>query len=446
MSRGKLVVLGAGESGLGAALLAKKIGYSVLVSDASAITTTTKAKLEDKEIAWEENGHGEAEILTANLIIKSPGIPPTVPVIQQAIANKIEVIDELLFAYRNAGANTKFIAITGTNGKTTTTLLTYHLLKEAGFSVGLAGNVGKSLAGQFAEGIAFDWWVLEVSSFQLDGMQGFDPDIAVLTNITPDHLNRYNNKFQEYIASKFQVTQYQSGAHLFIINAEDEGTAEGSKHLNTKAEQWKVGKGSDCQAIINTEAIDFNTDKSFQLSVKNIPLQGQHNLQNVAMAGLAAVRVGLNAQQIEKGLATFKNAPHRMEVVATVNSVTYINDSKATNVDAAKFALAAMNKPFIWIAGGVDKGNDYALLNELVKGKCRALICLGTDNKKLVQHFTNIIDDVAEADSMAKAVAQTQVYAKPGDAVLLAPCCASFDLFKNYEDRGDKFREEVLNL
>lgn len=443
----QLVVLGAGESGLGAALLAKREGYAVWVSDGGKITEARKVLLEQAGIAFEEGQHDEAKILAADLVVKSPGIAPSLPLVQQLLQRNIPVIDELEFASRYSKG--KVIAITGTNGKTTTTLLIYHLLNEAGYDVGLAGNVGKSWAGQLLEGDR-DWWVIEVSSFQIDGFDQFKPAIALLTNITPDHLDRYNYQMEQYIQSKMGLFKNMTADDAVLVNFEDTFSKQGFAQASVPAARYGIsllespvqGGFSDGQKFV------FSLPGvHVELPVGTLPLQGKHNLLNALGAGVAALLVGLNEAQLSHGYGTFKNAAHRTEVVRTLDGVQYVNDSKGTNVEATFYALGSYTQPMVWIAGGVDKGNDYSLLTDLVRdGKVKALICLGVDNKKLLAAFSDHIAKILETQDIRQAVSWAQELAEENEVVLLSPACASFDLFKNYEDRGDQFRTAVLAL
>jgi UDP-N-acetylmuramoylalanine--D-glutamate ligase len=443
----QLVVLGAGESGLGAALLAKREGYAVFVSDGGKISESRKGQLLEAEIAFEEGQHDEARILAADLVIKSPGIAPSIPLVHQLLQRNIPVIDELEFASRYSKG--KVIAITGTNGKTTTTLLTYHLLKEAGLDVGLAGNVGKSWAGQLLEGDR-DWWVIEVSSFQIDGFDHFKPAIALLTNITPDHLDRYDYQMEQYIQSKMGLFKNMTAADSVLVNLEDPFSKQGFAKAAVPASCYRIslveapvqGGFSDGQKLAFSVG-----GVQLELPVSVLPLQGKHNLLNALGAGVAALLVGITKAQLVNGYGSFKNAAHRMEVVRTLDGVQYVNDSKGTNVEATFYALGSYTQPMVWIAGGVDKGNDYSLLTELVDGgKVKALICLGVDNKKLRAAFTAHIAQILETQDLGQAVSWAQELAEDNEVVLLSPACASFDLFKNYEDRGDQFRSAVLAL
>ena len=443
----RLVVLGAGESGLGAALLAKREGYAVFVSDGGSIGEARKAQLQTAGIEFEEGNHDEARILEADLIIKSPGIPTTVSIVQQAINRGISVVDELEFASRYS--NGKVIAITGTNGKTTTTLLTYHLLKEAGWDVGLAGNVGKSWAGQLVEG-DHTWWVIEISSFQIDGLVNMKPHIALLTNITPDHLDRYSYQMEQYIDSKMALFKNMNQADMAIFNLEDPYSKTGLDRSPIQASRYGISlEGKPSQGGFNDrdELVFQVAGAQATIPVAALTIQGKHNLLNALGAGVAALLAGLSEQQLLSGYPTFKNAAHRMEVVRVLDGVRYVNDSKGTNVEATFYALGSYKEPMVWIAGGVDKGNDYSVLTPLVvNGQVKALICLGKDNSKLKTAFAPHIGQIRETQDLREAVSWAQEIAEEKEVVLLSPACASFDLFKNYEDRGDQFKAAVLAL
>jgi UDP-N-acetylmuramoylalanine--D-glutamate ligase len=443
----QIAILGAGESGLGAALLAKREGYGVWVSDSGIISPERKNALQDAGIGFEEGGHDEEKVLSSDLIIKSPGIPTKASLVKKAMEDGIPVIDELEFAYRFSAG--KVIAITGTNGKTTTTLLTYHLLKEAGFDVGLAGNVGQSWAGQLVNQ-DHDWWVIEVSSFQIDGIQTFKPTIGILTNITPDHLDRYEYKIENYILSKMSLFKNMTSREKAILFLEDSLTRKGLKLKNTKADlHWiSLSEKQEKGGFSDLGTLEFSVaENSVKIPISALPLSGKHNILNALCSGTAALLVGLSEEQLIQGYSSFKNAPHRMELIRQIDGVRFINDSKGTNVEATYYALGSFAEPMIWIAGGVDKGNDYSVLNDLVdKGKVKALICLGTDNEKLKKAFTGIIPEIKETQDIRQAVTWGQDLAENGEVVLLSPACASFDLFKNYEDRGAQFRDAVLEL
>lgn len=444
----KVVVLGAGESGVGAALLAKSKNLEVFVSDFGQISEKYKNVLIANEIEFEEGKHTQTKILDADVCVKSPGIPEKVSIVQEIIKSNIAVISEIEFAYQYT--NAKFIAITGSNGKTTTTLLTYHLLESAGLSVGLAGNIGDSLAKQVIED-QYDYYVLELSSFQLDNMYQFKADIAVLLNITPDHLDRYEYKFENYIASKYRILQNLSERDYFIYYLEDvtlsktllnESLTQVPSHLPVSLQQ-EVSEG----AYVKDEHLNFTiNNQKYTLPLSVIQLKGVHNLINSLVAISTAITLDISIEKITEGLKTFVNAPHRLEKVTSIQEVIYVNDSKATNVDAVKYALDSFDEPIVWIAGGVDKGNDYTEIENLVKEKVKALVCLGTDNTALTSFFTGKIDQIVETNSMESAVNIATELAKKGDYVLLSPACASFDLFKSYIDRGDQFKEVVKSL
>lgn len=440
----RIVILGAGESGTGAALLAKVKGFEVFVSDQGNIKDKYKDDLVRNKIEFEELKHTEEKILNANLVIKSPGIPEKAEIIKKLKAKNVEIIDEIEFGFRYI--NGKVIAITGTNGKTTTTLLTYHLMKSAGYSVALAGNVGESLARKVANGNA-DWYVLEVSSFQLDGTKTFKPEIGILLNITPDHLDRYEYKLQNYIDSKFQIIQKMDATSKFIYYSDDEVIAKEIASKKTTASKIPVSlKDTKSPVFYDGKLMQFNLEEKFNVSQTDTTLKGPHNLINTMAAVSAAYLAGAKLEAIREGLKTFKNAPHRLEPVGTVNGVEFINDSKATNVDSVVYALGSYKQPLIWIAGGIDKGNDYNLIKEQVRAKVKTLICLGTDNRKLKDFFGGIVPTIRETQNVDELVKIALQEAQKGDVVLLSPACASFDLFKNYEDRGDQFRKAVSNL
>jgi len=435
-----LVVLGAGESGVGAALLAKQRGYQVFVSDMGQIKDIYKRELLEKSIQFEEGTHSESYILEkAGLVIKSPGIPDKAPLVKALKEKGIEIIDEIEFAAQFS--NAKIIAVTGSNGKTTTTRLIYHIMQTAGFDVGLAGNVGFSLAKQVAEGDRA-YYALEISSFQLDGCKKFRPYIGILTNITPDHLDRYEYKLENYIASKFRIAQNKQPLDLFIYNAEDENIANGFGQF------WKQSGMEACLAV-SMSALANDADflevehSDFKIKKSELTIQGWHNRFNISCAVLAAKKLGIDNELIAKALRTFVNEAHRLESVAMINGVEYINDSKATNVDSVFYALEAMTKPVVWIVGGVDKGNDYSPLFQLVEQKVKAVICMGKDNSKILEAFKNRVEVIVETGSMQEALKAASLYASEGDVVLLSPACASFDLFNNYQHRGNVFKEIV---
>jgi UDP-N-acetylmuramoylalanine--D-glutamate ligase len=440
----QIVILGAGESGTGAALLAKAKGFDVFVSDVGTIKDKCRDDLIRNKIEFEEGGHTEEKILNAKLIIKSPGIPDKAEIIKKCKAAGIEVIDEIEFGF--SYCNGKVIAITGTNGKTTTTLLTYHLMKAAGFSVALAGNVGESFARKIVNGNA-DWYVLEVSSFQLDGTRKFKPEIGILLNITPDHLDRYDYKLENYIDSKFQLTKNMDAHSSFIYYGDDEIVSKEVSDRNILPKAIPVSLKNTSSAVFANDAVmNFKLKEEFSFAQSETTLKGPHNLINTMAAVTAVYLAGAKIKEIKTGLKTFKNAPHRLELIATINGVDFINDSKATNVDSVVYALGSYNQPLIWIAGGIDKGNDYNMIKDQVKQKVKSLICLGIDNKKLTDFFTGVVPSVKETQNVKELVKMALQEAKAGDVVLLSPACASFDLFKSYEDRGDQFRRAVLEL
>lgn len=442
----KISILGAGESGVGTAILAKKLGYQVWVSDFGIIKDTYKSILENTAISWEENGHNEAEILSSDLIMKSPGIPDKAPIIKKALEKGIEIISEIEFAAPHT--NAKIIGITGTNGKTTTTLLTYHLLKEAGLNVGLAGNIGKSFAQSVAED-TFDYYVLELSSFQLDGIKSFRPHIAVLTNITPDHLDRYDYNYENYIASKFRIAMNQTEEDAFIVGIDSLPVVEGlTKYkIASKIYPFSLIKQDKEGAYTTEEELIINIkNEELKMYINELALQGKHNAYNSMAAGIAARLLDIKKESIRNSLSDFQNAEHRMEFVAKVKGVEYINDSKATNVNSAFYALESMTHPTVWIAGGVDKGNDYEELIPVIKGKVKSLIVLGEGAEKLAETFGSIIPQIISVSSMKDAVAAAYKVGQKGDVVLLSPACASFDLFENYEDRGNQFKQMVREL
>lgn len=434
----KIVVLGAAESGVGAAVLAQQLGYEVFVSDGGTVAERYRRELQQHNIAFEEGAHTLERILAADQIVKSPGIPDAVPMIAAALAKGIPVLSEIEFAARYTTA--RFIAITGTNGKTTTTLLTHYLMKATGQNVALAGNVGESFARQVAlersEGRKIDWYVLEISSFQLDNCYAFHPHIAVLLNITPDHLDRYDNSMELYAAAKFRLLQNMEAQDAFVYFAQDPILASELAKRNVAAQKYPI---TDAQFGNGTLTVGGYT-------FERLPLVGRHNMINMSVAIQAVLLAGVSAKAIQEVLPGFVNAPHRLQKVHVYQGVTFINDSKATNVDAAMYALDAYREPIVWIAGGKDKGNDYDLMRDLVKRKVKALVCMGADNSKLYRYFAPIVPQIADTHSMEEAVAAAYRFAAPGDVVLLSPACASFDLFKNYEDRGLQFAAACRKL
>lgn len=441
-----IVILGAGESGSGAAILAQKQGYNVFVSDKSPISDKYKKILSNNNIEFEEGTHTEEKILQASEIIKSPGIPDKADIIKKAKSKGISIVSEIEFASRYT--NAKFIVITGTNGKTTTTLLTYHLLKNAGFNVGLAGNVGESLAKQVAQN-NHTCYVLELSSFQLDGMFSFKGDVAILLNITPDHMDRYENNFQNYVDSKFRIIQNMRESDEFIYFIDDQVINNQLHEKQIAPSQLPVSLKGPVEegAYLDGDQLVFNNILStFKIQYSKFPLKGKHNMVNTMAAVLAVSTFGVGQEKIEEGLMSFKNAPHRLEFVAEIKGIKFINDSKATNIDSVTYAIDSYEEPLIWIAGGKDKGNDYSTLDHLIKEHVKALVCLGADNTKLINFYKEKLDTVIDTHDVNDAVLQSFNLGKPGDVVLLSPACASFDLFKNYEDRGEKFKAAVLEL
>ncbi|AKD57226.1 UDP-N-acetylmuramoyl-L-alanine--D-glutamate ligase [Spirosoma radiotolerans] len=446
MSGQKIVILGGGESGVGAALLAQAKGFDVFLSDRGALKPEYRATLQAAGIPFEEGQHTEERILAATEVVKSPGIPATVPLVQKLRAQGTPVISEIEFAARYTRAT--LIGITGSNGKTTTTLLAYHLLKTAGLNVGLAGNIGDSFAAQVITD-NFDYYVLELSSFQLDDMYQTHLDVMVLLNITPDHLDRYNYSFQNYVDSKFRILQNARPQDTFIYFVESQPiTDELAKrqpdvlHLPISLKATPSPGGY----VIDGQLIARNKTASFAISQSDTPLRGPHNALNMLAAILVAQSVGIPNDALEAGLKTFQNAAHRLELAGTINGVQFINDSKATNVDSVFYALSSMDAPTIWIAGGQDKGNDYSQLDEQVHKKVKALICLGVDNHKLVEYFGGMVPLIYETQDITDAIMKGLEWGNPGDVVLLSPACASFDLFKNYEDRGNQFKAAVRKM
>jgi UDP-N-acetylmuramoylalanine--D-glutamate ligase len=442
----RIVVLGGGESGVGAAVLAKKQGFEVFVSDLSEIKLKYKTILEQYGIVYEEKQHTEALILNAGEIVKSPGIPDKAAIIQKIKEQEIPIISEIELAGRYTDA--KMICITGSNGKTTTTSLIYHILKNAGLNVGLAGNIGDSLALQVAEK-EYDYYVIELSSFQLDGMYDFKADIAILLNITPDHLDRYHYKMQNYVDSKLRILQNQTKDDAFIYWNNDPIVSREIEKLNPAATLYPFAekKESGVKAYIEDNEINIETPNGkFTMEEELVALTGTHNLYNSLAAGIAAKLLDIKNEDIRRSLSDFKGVEHRLEKVARVKGVEYINDSKATNVNSTWYALQSMKTPTILILGGTDKGNDYREIEELVKNKCRALIFLGIDNAKLHAFFDGKVNQISDANSMKEAISQAYGIAEKGDTVLLSPCCASFDLFQNYEDRGKQFKDCVRHL
>ncbi|OOG76603.1 UDP-N-acetylmuramoyl-L-alanine--D-glutamate ligase [Flavobacterium sp. A45] len=442
----RLVILGGGESGVGTAILGKKKGYDVFVSDFGKIKDSYKEVLIINGIAWEEGKHTEDLVLNADLVMKSPGIPDKSPIVKQLKSKGIAVISEIEFAAPFTKALT--VGITGSNGKTTTTMLTYHLLKTAGLNVGLAGNVGKSFAWQVADN-NYDFYVIELSSFQLDGIVDYRPDIAIITNISPDHLDRYDYKYQNYIESKFRITMNQTEKDFLIYDANDEAILEWLSKNKVKAQLIPFSLTDEFTegAYIKNNKMEVKINhEEFTMETEYIALEGKHNLKNAMAATSVAKILQIRKETIRESLSNFQGVEHRLEKVLKIQNVQYINDSKATNVNSVFFALDSMNTPTVWIVGGVDKGNDYHELMSLVREKVKAIVCLGVDNKKIIDAFGNVVDIMVEVTNMNEAVRMAQRLSEKGDTVLLSPACASFDLFESYEDRGRQFKLAVKNL
>ena len=442
----KIVILGAGESGLGTAILAKKQGFDVFVSDQVAITATAKKTFDELDVVWEEGMHSFSKMSNANWIMKSPGIPSNALIVSQLKLIKIPVVSEIEFAARYTSAT--LIGITGSNGKTTTSLLTYHILFEAGFDVGLAGNIGNSFAREVAEN-DHEYYVLEISSFQLDDIHEFTPHIGVITNVTPDHLDRYDHDFSNYLKSKLRITKNQKQCDFLIFNSDDPILKPVVKESLTGAKLH--GFGFEASGLNNThytsDQITIETEKEkTMINTIEFPLSGRHNLLNAMAASTIASLLQISKATIRESLLNFKGAPHRLEPVLKIQNISYINDSKATNINSVFYALESMKSSTVWIVGGVDKGNDYEALLPLVREKVKGIVCLGIDNHKLLEVFGPVIDIIVETQSMSEAVKIAHKIAQKDDQVLLSPACASFDLFKNYEDRGDQFKEAVRNL
>jgi UDP-N-acetylmuramoylalanine--D-glutamate ligase len=444
----RIAILGAGESGVGAAILAQNNGFDVWVSEFGTIKPKYEKMLIAEGINYEQGKHSLNEILKASEVIKSPGIPDTVPIIKAVAEACIPVISEIEFAARYTTA--KLICITGSNGKTTTSLLTYHILKAGGVNVGLAGNVGQSFALQVANN-SFDYYVLELSSFQLDGMFNFKADVAILLNVTPDHLDRYEYKFENYLHSKFRITQNLTENDHFIINIDDEAIMSLIDNYSTPAQIHTFSlnkKPAQSGAFISDNNILFveQNKTKFTMSIQELALQGKHNAYNSMAAGIAAQVLQIRKETVRESLMDFKNVEHRLEPVIKVHGIEFINDSKATNVNSAWYALECVNGPVVWIVGGVDKGNDYSMLLELVKQKVKAIVCLGIDNANIHKAFDGVVDNIVDTKSMEEAVKTAYYLGDKNDTVLLSPACASFDLFENYEDRGNQFKQEVRSL
>ena len=442
----RIAILGAGESGVGAAYLALQQGYDVFVSDFGPVADHYKKQLQDWNIRFEENGHTYEEILKAAEVVKSPGIPDKAPVVKKLVENNIPVISEIEFAGRYTDA--KMICITGSNGKTTTASLTYHILKNGGLNVGLAGNIGKSFAYQVATE-KYDYYVLEISSFMLDSMYRFRADIAVLLNITPDHLDRYDYKLESYAASKFKITQNQTGTDHFIYCADDSETIKvmAGKEIAAQQLPFSIEKKIKTGAYLDKDNIVINTTQEhFTMSINDLALQGKHNIYNSMASGIVAKVLELRNETMRESMGNFRNIEHRLESVGKISGISFINDSKATNVNSTWYALESMTSDVVLILGGVDKGNDYDMLKPLVKQKVKAIVCLGKDNKRIHDAFEDDVEVIVNTMSAAEAAQVAYHLATKGDTVLLSPACASFDLFKNYEDRGRQFKDAVKEL
>ena len=442
----KITILGAGESGVGTAILAKKEGYEVFVSDFGKIKETYKQVLLHHEINWEEEGHTESKILSANIAMKSPGIPDSASIVVKLKEQGIQVISEIEFA--SAYTDATIIGITGSNGKTTVATMTYQILKEAKKNVSLAGNIGKSFAEQVASE-SFEEYVLELSSFQLDGIEKFAPHIAILTNLSPDHLDRYDNDYSKYIDSKFRIIMNQTSDDYFIYDADDKMIEKWLSENQIKSQMLPFSVSKQLKKgtyIKNNELIITIDNNPFTMPIAKLGLQGQHNIKNAMAASTASKLLSIRKETIRRSLENFQGVEHRLENVLKINNVRYINDSKGTNVNATYYALDSMTSPTVWIVGGVDKGNDYSELFSLVNEKVKAIICLGVDNEKIVKAFGNVVDMLVETHSMEDAVQVAYRLSKRGDSVLLSPACASFDLFENYEDRGRQFKNAVRHL
>lgn len=446
MEKKRIVVLGGGESGVGAAILAKVKGFDVWLSDMGSITPDYKSMLDKYSIDWEEGNHTVDKIISADEVIKSPGIPNNAPIIQKIMSKNIPVISEIEFAGRYTDA--KMVCITGSNGKTTTTMLTYHIFCQAGINVGLAGNVGKSLALQVATE-KHDVYIIELSSFQLDNMYEFKANVAVIMNITPDHLDRYDHKMENYVHAKFRILQNQTHEDAFIYWSDDPIIQKQLENMRIEARQFPFGENENGinAAYLDGENLVFETPKSrFRMPRAKLALKGLHNLYNSMAAGLSAILLNIKDDVIRKSLADFEAVEHRLEYTATIDDVVYINDSKATNVNSCWYALESMTTPVVLILGGKDKGNDYTEIEKFVKEKVKAIVCMGKDNQKLLDFFSDKVPVIADTHSIEDAIEKSREIAIAGDTVLLSPCCASFDLFKSYEDRGEQFKNIVKGL
>lgn len=441
----RLVILGGGESGVGAAVLGKKMGYEVFLSDRNQIRSQYKEQLQAEGIDYEEGMHTEEKILNADWVIKSPGIPKKAPLILALKERNIEISSEIEFASRFT--NAKIIAITGSNGKTTTTSLIYHILKSEGLNVGLAGNIGKSFAAQVAED-RYEYFVLEISSFQLDDIQTFKPHIAVLLNLSPDHLDQYNYNYEEYALAKFRITENQTQENFFVFNKDDEMSQNLLEKVVVEADKvpFSVRTQLDYGGYLADHRLIVHVHGDFSIEEEELGIQGIHNVSNSLAASVTGKLLNIRNESIRNALRTFQAVEHRLEKVTEKNGITYVNDSKATNVNAAYFALDSMKKPVVWIVGGVDKGNDYAELDALVAQKVKTIICLGKDNEKIKAHYSSFEKPVLETQDINEAVRLAASHAEKGDTVLLSPACASFDLFSSYEDRGTQFKAACKNL
>ena len=442
----KIIILGGGESGVGAALLAKKKGMEVFLSDKGSIKDSYKKQLEDAEIEFEEGSHDEERILSADWVIKSPGIPKKADLIKKIKEKGIRLSSEIEFASEFTDA--KIIAITGSNGKTTTTSLIYHILKNTGFNVGLGGNIGKSFAKQVAEE-QYDYFVLEISSFQLDDIQNFCPYISLLLNLSPDHLDQYNYNYEEYALAKFNIAKNQQNNDFFICNKDDEMSKKllNRVDINAKKLLFSLNEGLEEGGFATNDHIFVKLEgRTFSMPIGEMSLVGKHNVANCLAASITAKLLNISDNNLVESLKTFQSVEHRLEQFAEIDGVKYINDSKATNVNATYYALESMKTPTIWIVGGVDKGNDYTEIEELVKEKVKAIVCLGVDNKKIIDFFGANKELIYDTSNLEECVKIAKSVAHKGDTVLLSPCCASFDLFKSYEDRGKKFKQAVLAL
>ena len=443
----RIVVLGGGISGYGSAILAKKQGFEVFLSDAGRIAERFRRELDRWEVPYEEGGHTEARILAAGEVVKSPGIPETAPIVQLIRAREIPVISEIEFAGRYLGG-ARTVCVTGSNGKTTTTSLIYKILRDAGMNVALGGNIGESFAYSVATG-QFDWYVLELSSFQLDGMYRFRADVAVLMNITPDHLDRYDYCFQNYVDAKMRITQNQNSRDFFIYSGDDEVIWQQLPKYDLRMKQLPfaaknaVASGAGDAFLLDGKFTATVGRESVEIDTAKMRIPGLHNAYNAMAAALAALAAGVSPIRIRSSIYDFAPVEHRLEPAGEIGGVAYINDSKATNVDSTWYALESMKRPVVWIAGGTDKGNDYEPLKRFAREKVHTLVCMGIDNRKLVESFTGIIPEIISTDSLDAAMQAARKASRPGDVVLLSPACASFDLFKNYENRGELFKQWV---